>query len=186
MERERFCSLFLFIIHTLRQRASNRSIALIELTIEDLLEKKFQEPEFSDCFIIDITSDNLRKVSVFIDCDSGVTFEKCRKISRYLEEFLDTEQVLDEKYTLEVSSAGVDRPLKYKRQYHNNLGRHLKVVLVDESVRRGILREVGEEHVVLEKSQKKGKKKKKKKDQEPDETIIPFDQIQETKVEIVF
>lgn len=158
---------------------------MIELTIEDLLEKKFREPEFSDCFIIDIIFDNHQRLSVFIDCDSGVTFDKCRKISRYLEEYLDSEQVLGEKYTLEVSSAGIDRPLKFRRQYHNNIGRHLKVVLEDDSTRRGLLQEVTEEHIVLENTRKKDKKRKKKAE-EPDEFIIPFDQIQETKVEIVF
>ena len=95
--------------------------------ITDLLDKKFTEEDFSDCFLVDIKAHAHNKIDVFIDSDSGVTFEKCQKISRYLERFIDENGWLGEKYVLEVSSPGISRPLKFKRQYAKNIGRKVEV-----------------------------------------------------------
>jgi ribosome maturation factor RimP len=160
---------------------------LIELHIENLLEQKFREPAFSDCFIIDIIADKQQRISVFLDCDSSLTLQKCQKISRYLEEFLDADESIDQKYTLEVSSPGVDRPLKYLRQYYKNKGRLLKVNLTNGEICHGVLKEVEENTITLAPPPAKGKKKKTKKElaQEVD-VVIPFDQILETVIEVVF
>ena len=159
---------------------------MIELNIENLLEKKFQEPEFSDCFIIDIIADKHQKISVFIDSDSSLTLQKCQRISRYLEEFLDADESVGQKYTLEVSSPGVDRPLKYLRQYRKNTGRHIKVSLLNGEVLQGVLKEADEDSILLGPAPKKGKQKKKKDEGQMVETRIPFGQIRETVIEIVF
>src|SRR5690625_6104146 len=69
--------------------------------------------------------------------DSGMTLAKCQAFSRHIESYLDETLVLGEKYELDVSSPGLDRPLKLVRQYHNNIGRDLKVWLEDgTTVRR--------------------------------------------------
>jgi ribosome maturation factor RimP len=155
----------------------------LEGYIRQLLEEKFREQEFSDCFIIEISLSAARQLSVFIDSDSNITFEKCRKISRYLEQHLDEEGWLGEKYVLEVSSPGVDRPLKFLRQYRKNIGRKLKVKLLDGSKYTGRLTAVEGETLLIEEkvaSPGKGKKKILK------ETEIPLDQIKKATVIISF
>jgi ribosome maturation factor RimP len=155
----------------------------LEGVIRQLLEEKFREQEFSDCFIIEISLSAARQLSVFIDSDSNITFEKCRKISRYLEQHLDEEGWLGEKYVLEVSSPGVDRPLKFLRQYRKNIGRKLKVKLLDGSKYTGRLTAVEGETLLIEEkvaSPGKGKKKILK------ETEIPLDQIKKATVIISF
>lgn len=176
----------MFISSNQGSRTKLHRYTLIELNIENLLKKKFQEPEFSDCFIIDIIADKHQKISVYIDCDSALTLQKCQKISRYLEEYLDADDSVDQKYTLEVSSPGVDRPLKYLRQYHKNKGRQLKVNLSSGDTLHGVLQEVAEDSITLGPIPVKGKKSKVKKEDLQDETVIPFDQIRETVIEIVF
>ena len=95
--------------------------------IIEIVENHFAEdPAFADCFVVDVKQTNT-KLDVFIDSDSSMTFEKCQKTSRIVEAYLDEEQPLGEKYTLNVSSPGVDRPLKFKRQYVKNKGRTLEV-----------------------------------------------------------
>lgn len=151
--------------------------------ITDLLEEKFSEEAFSDCFLVDINHSN-KKLEVFIDSDSGINFEKCQKISRYLEQFLDEEGWLGEEYVLEVSSPGVGRPLKLKRQYPKNIGRKVEVFLREGETTEGVLTAVDEEGITLEAKvrRKEGKRKK----TETVERIIPFTAIKKTVVKVSF
>lgn len=134
----------------------------METKIYDLLEEKFAEEEFTDCFLIELKLHANHKLEVFIDSDTGVTFDRCQKISRYLEAHLDEEGWLGDSYTLEVSSPGVSRPLQLPRQYPKHIGRKLKVRMEDGSELEGPLLEVTADHIVLEHRvvQVEGKKKK--------------------------
>ncbi len=69
-----------------------------------------------------------RGVTVYIDGDEGVDVEHLARISREVGFILDTEEIVAGKYTLSVSSPGVDRPLTLPRQYRKNIGRTLEVV----------------------------------------------------------
>jgi len=124
-ERERNSSLFLFLVLDLAGYMS-----IIEQIIA-LLDKKFEEEDFNDCFLVEAHHNN-SKLELFIDSDSNITFTKCRKISRYLESFIDENGWLGEKYTLDVSSPGITRPLKFKRQYVKNIGRKMEIKLKEE------------------------------------------------------
>lgn len=156
---------------------------MIEGKITELLEEKFQEEEFSDCFIVEVQLNN-KKLNVFIDCDSGVTFGKCQKLSRYLESFIDEEGWLGEKYILEVSSPGIGRPLKLSRQYKKNIGRKLEVTLLEGGNKQGQLIEVNESAIVIEYKQriKEGKKKR----TEVVKETISFEEIKKAIVKITF
>ena len=157
---------------------------MIEQQIESLLATKFLEEEFQDCFLIEVNHHPSNKLDVFIDSDSGITFEKCQRISRYLETFLDAEQWLGEKYVLEVSSPGISRPLRLWRQYQKNTGRTLEITLQDGSKKEGLLSEVQKDLILLEETivEKEGKKNIKKQVLTP----IPFVQIVKAIVKISF
>jgi ribosome maturation factor RimP len=68
-----------------------------------------------------------RVIELFIDTDPGITTELCASISRELVTRLDSDDTVPGRYRLEVSSPGLDRPLKLYRQYQKNIGRTLKV-----------------------------------------------------------
>ncbi|PSR09083.1 MAG: ribosome maturation factor [Bacteroidetes bacterium] len=138
-----------------------KSLCSVEEKIIDLLEEKFAEPEFADCFWLDVTMHPNNRLEVSIDCDTGVTFAKCRLISRYLEAIIDEAGWLGEKYTLEVASPGTEKPLKQPRQYPKHLGRILEVKMTDGTTLEGRMTTVTEEHLVLEYQvvRKEGKKK---------------------------
>ncbi len=127
-----------------------------------LLDKKFEEEDFNDCFLVEANHNN-SKLELFIDSDSNINFTKCRQISRYLEGFIDENGWLGEKYTLDVSSPGITRPLKFKRQYVKNIGRKMEIKLKEEGAGKqtGILIKVSDDHVYLEEKVriKEGKKK---------------------------
>lgn len=166
----------LFLIYTHR--------FVIELQIESLLAVKFQEEEFKDCFLLEVNHHPGNKLDVFIDSDSGVTFEKCQRISRYLEAILDEKGWLGEKYVLEVSSPGISRPLTQWRQYRKNMGRTLEITLADGSRKEGPLADVLEDHILLTETvvEVDGKKKTKKQVL----TAVPFEKIKKTIVKISF
>ena len=95
-ERERFSSLFLFLVHEVKISMS------VKEQIINLLQERFEAEEFNDCFIVEINHNN-SKLEVFVDSDSTMNFEKCRILSRHLEKEIDEHGWLGEKYTLEVS-----------------------------------------------------------------------------------
>ena len=156
---------------------------MIEQTIPQLLAEKFQESEFDDFFLVDLKLGINNKLEVFVDSDSQVAFEKCRKISRFLEEHLDQEGWLGDRYVLEVSSPGVGRPLKFLRQYHKNIGRKVEVT-TSEGKQVGQLVAVTEQSITLEREEKK--KKGKKRVKEIVQAEIPVAQIEQTIVKISF
>lgn len=159
---------------------------MIEEKTRDLLEKKYEEADYQDCFTVEVKYNTAnKKLQVFVDSDSGMTFRKCQRISRYLESFIDEENWLGEKYTLEVSSPGVDRPLLLPRQYRKNLGRRLEVDIKEEKkTQKGELIKADDEKIILafQKTRKQGKKKIK----EDVELEIPYDQIEKAIVKISF
>jgi ribosome maturation factor RimP len=156
----------------------------IEEKIHELLAAKFQEETFQDCFLVEFNLHTGNKLEVFMDSDSGLTLEKCQRISRYLESHIDEEGWLGEKYTLEVSSPGLSRPLKLKRQYLKNIGRKVEVTFNNGEVKTGLLKAADESAFTLEETvvKKEGKKKKK----EVVLTEIPYDSIKKTMIIISF
>lgn len=64
---------------------------------------------------------------LFIDKEGGVTLDDCAVVSRELSEVLDVEDFISEHYTLEVSSPGLNRPLKKKSDFERYLGKLVKI-----------------------------------------------------------
>ncbi len=159
---------------------------MIENKIEGLLEKLFndEEEDFQHCFLVSIKTGTNNKVEVFVDSDTGVNFGECQKMSRYLENIIDEEGWLGEKYTLDVSSPGIMNPLLLKRQYPKNIGRRMDIVNAEGVKMEGELVEVLEEAIIIEDEvkEKVGKKNVKKLVQ----TEIPFDEITKATVQISF
>lgn len=118
-------------------------------------------------------------VTVFIDKDGGVTVRDCETFSRSLEAILDIEDPIKGSYTLEVSSPGLDRPLKNNRDFLRNLGRDIKITTKEKISERtffiGKIIDVGEDWVRIE--VKEIKAKGIKKSQKSELLFIPFDKI---------
>ena len=154
--------------------------------ITQLLEEKFATDEaFADCYIVDIELKPNQRLYVFADSDSGFTFEKCQRLSRYLENPLDTNGWLGEKYLLEVSSPGIERSLKFPRQYKKNIGRTLAITLNDKTQYSGTLQSADEEQVVLVNTVIE-RDEKKKKTIVIVETPIRYEQIEKALVKLGF
>lgn len=157
---------------------------LMEALITKMLEDMFAENEaFNDCYVVDVNQTNIR-LEIFVDSDSGMTFRKCQQISRFVEAYLDDEQPLGLEYTLNVSSPGVGRPLKFHRQYVKNVGRKMAITTHEGVQHEGMLTTATAEFVTLEAKVriKEGKRKK----TVVQETKIPFIDIKKAIVKISF
>ncbi|HET7179547.1 MAG TPA: ribosome maturation factor RimP [Chryseosolibacter sp.] len=121
-----------------------------------------------------------KRVLVIVDGDAGVTIDDCADLSRKLsKEFEDRSFFGEENYILEVSTPGLDQPLKLRRQFQKNIGRKLKVKLQD-SQEEGTLMEVTEEHIMIRQQRGAGKKMEEK------EIRISFTEIDKAFVLVSF
>lgn len=74
-----------------------------------------------------LTGGKRAKLKLFIDKEGGVTLDDCEKASRYIGYALDVEDPIPTSYVLEVSSPGLDRPLKKPSDYERCKGKLVKI-----------------------------------------------------------
>lgn len=158
--------------------------------VRDWLEEKFTTEEaFHECYLVDLTLSG-NKLAVFVDTDTGVSLYMCQQISRFLEERIEAQGLLPEKYVLEVSSPGTDRPLSGARQYRKHIGRTLKVHVLDPEneesrvILQGKLTAVDEQGIRIEYEEVRREGKKKIKENVIRD--IPFSEIDKSFVLISF
>ena len=152
--------------------------------IESWIEELLASPDFSHVFVVELKVRPNNRVELFIDADQGVDFELCGRVSRALEAKLDESLVLGERYTLEVSSPGVKRPLVLPRQFHKHIGRSLAIELVDGSKFTAKLEEVGP--LSLKLSEEVIRKEKNKKIKEQLQHEVPYEQLKGALVQLSF
>ena len=133
-------------------------------------------------FMVDLTVTETFKVIVTLDGDNGVNLQDCIDISRAIDNNLDRDE---QDYALEVASAGVSTPLKMVRQYRKNIGRTLKVKTASETI-EALLEKVSEECIVLSWTAREPKKIGKGKETVGHKREIPYTEIKEAIVTIIF
>ncbi len=150
-------------------------IAKLEALVNEVIEGS------EGLFLVEIRIKPTNNIKVFIDGDQGVSIERCVFVNRKLYKLIEERELYtDGNFSLEVSSPGLDEPLKLTRQYQKNVGRNVEVTLIDGTKTEGILKELAEDHILVEETRGKNKKK---------ETVshtIPFNHIKTTKVQVIF
>ena len=137
-----------------------------------------EEPEY---FAVSVKMKPTNNIKIFIDGDNGITIEKCVRFNRKLYKLIEESGMYPEgEFSLEVSSPGLDEPLKLHRQYVKNIGRDVEITFTDETKKEGKLLTVTEEDIVIEHTEGKGKKAV------TQQLVIPFINIKTTNVQIKF
>lgn len=149
---------------------------MIEERLAKVLQERFKEDDLKSCFLVGVERLPNDKLIVYIDSDNRLTIDMCRKTSRFLENQIEENGWMPEKYTIDVSSPGIDNPLKLHRQYVKNIGRSAAIKLNNGESKEGKIISVEEDSIVV--SVKSGKK-------EVSETIL-MKEINETKILISF
>jgi ribosome maturation factor RimP len=144
-----------------------------------LLEPFLQEdPSY---FLVHIKVKPGHIIKVYIDGDQGLPIKQCTSFNRRLYKAIEEAAWFPEgDFALEVSSPGVEEPLILNRQYVKNIGRTVEVILNDESVFTGVMKEVTDKDILIEWIAGKGKKATQ------ETMLIPFENIKSTIVQIQF
>ena len=129
----------------------------IEKRVIQLVEEKIADRP--DLFLVDVQMSGSGILSILVDGDKGVAIADCVAISRHVGFHLEEENAIEQAYNLEVSSPGLDTPLKLMRQYQKNISRRLSIKQHDNIEREGKLIAADASGIVLEENIKeKGKK----------------------------
>ena len=136
---------------------------ILRMEIREVLWQLAEENLKDDSyFLVDIivkgTGGGKMKVLILLDGDEGVNIDDCADLSRAIGMRVEAEDLIEQAYILEVSSPGLDHPLKLNRQYLNNIGRRLKLQLTDGKQITGKLVEAREADISFEKEVKEKKK----------------------------
>jgi len=127
-------------------------VELTEAWFQQVIEREFEDVEL----VLSQVAGGRRQriVRLYIDHPDGVTHELCADVSTVVGAALDEGDVFDGPYTLEVSSPGIERPLRKQSHFAAQLGRNVYVKtgvpIQGRKVWQGVLRDVGPEHVEIE------------------------------------
>ena len=100
--------------------------------------------ETPELFVVDISlkgNKGTQKLVIKMDGDNGIGIDQCASISRQLGARIEEQDLIQDKFILEVTSAGLDSPLRIPRQFAKNVGRSLKVVMNDGDELEGKLKD---------------------------------------------
>ena len=147
--------------------------------VEQLIAKGV---EGTDIFLVKLTVSSSNDINVLLDSDSGLTLSDCRSISRAIESSLDRE---DEDFSLTVSSASVGEPLVL-RQYKKNVGRKVRVTLIDGEIIEAKMVAADDKGVELEWKSREKKPTGKGKITVVNNRLLDYQSINQTIVLITF
>ena len=103
-----------------------KKIPIYQLVI-DLIEPTLRGSEIK---LVDVEYKKIGKnwtLRVLIDKNQGVTVFDCQKLSREIEDLIEIHELIKDHYILEVSSPGLDRPLKKESDFVRNKGKQIQV-----------------------------------------------------------
>lgn len=92
------------------------------------MAEQIAEDQGVELFGIELLGKGKLLLRVFIDKEGGVTLDECEKFSKSLGLLLDVENPIPGSYTLEVSSPGLDRPLRNPQDFERNIGKLSRIV----------------------------------------------------------
>jgi ribosome maturation factor RimP len=94
-----------------------------------------------------------RVLRLYLDKEGGPNMDDISRVSRALSDVLDTENAIDTAYTLEVSSPGINRPLRRPEHFARFVGKRIRVRTRDmidgQRSFLGILNHVTEDKIIL-------------------------------------
>lgn len=95
--------------------------------ITDLVEPILDEMGFELVDALYLSKHGRWVLRIYIDRDGGVTINDCARVSGEMSDLLDVKEIIEHEYVLEVSSPGLNRPLKKERDFIRTIGKKIKV-----------------------------------------------------------
>lgn len=145
-------------------------------SLKDTIQKEI-ENYFSDkpLFLVDIKVLTNGKIEVYADGENNITIDDCAQLSRHIHQFLEENNLLTDNISLDVSSPGMDEPLKVAEQFQKQLHKNVDVVLKNGLKITGELLAANETQIVVKETLKI------KKVEITEEHTLTFDEIKSVK-----
>jgi ribosome maturation factor RimP len=151
--------------------------------VQALAQERIDELD-KGLYIVEINISSGNVIRIELDAEEGnVAIEDCVSVSRNVEHNLDREE---QDFELQVSSAGLDKPLRVTKQYIKNIGEEVKVKLQEKGKIEGVLKAADDNGITVETTTKERLEGKKKKITVLKEHHLSFEEIKETKIVISF
>jgi ribosome maturation factor RimP len=130
-------------------------------------------------FLVEVKIRPGNNIKIFVDADRGMSIDKLAHYNRSLYRQIEESGLFpNNDFSLEISSPGLDEPLKLRRQYLKNMGRYVEIILKSGIKIEGKLIDATDGEIIIE--EEKGNKKKK----EIIQHSLSYDDIKTTKIQI--
>jgi ribosome maturation factor RimP len=113
----------------------------MDIIKENIVRISNEIAEKLNFFVIDITfrGDNRKKIiEVFVDAEKNIDADNLAEISREINSIIEDQDIIQQAYRLDVSTPGVDRPLKFLKQFPKHINRNFEVIYKAEDETRTI------------------------------------------------
>ena len=133
--------------------------------------------------MVDVRVSEGNAISILLDDDEGTSIAKCIALSRHLEDELDRDA---EDFSLDVSSPGLDQPLKMHRQYQKNIGRDVQLKIRDAGKVAGKLIAATQDEIIIQTREKRRIEGRKAKEWVEEDNAYALEALDWTKVQVSF
>ena len=99
--------------------------------IQEVVHWAIENTDFKVVEISIKTAQNRKIIAVYLDSEQGISIDQCKNFSRKIGERIESDNIIDGEYVLEVSSPGLERPIKEDWQFRKNIGREVLVNYTD-------------------------------------------------------
>lgn len=106
------------------------NISVIRDRVFSLIEPVLQDIGFELVEVEYLTMHGRWILRLYIDKEGGVTIDDCADVSRDLGDIIDVKEVIDHEYVLEVSSPGLNRPLRKEKDFIKAIGSRIKLKMI--------------------------------------------------------
>jgi len=151
-----------------------------EQTVRDLAQAYL---EGGTGFVVDVRVREGNVIGILLDDDEGTSISKCIELSCHLEDELDRDA---EDFSLDVSSPGLDQPLKMLRQYTKNIGRDVQLKIQEAGKVEGKLIAATEDEIVIQTREKRRIEGRKAKEWVEEDQTYALEKLDWTKVQVSF
>ena len=103
----------------------------MDIIKENIIRISSEIAEKLGYFVIEILyrGDNRKRIiEIYVDAEKNINADDLAEISREINSAMEEQDLLKDSYRLEVSSPGVDRPLKFLKQYPKHINRNFEIV----------------------------------------------------------
>lgn len=126
--------------------------SIVEI-IRQIGEQLAQELEYELVDVEFLKEGSSHFLRVYLDKPGGINLDDCQRMSQLLSDKLDEKDPINVPYYLEVSSPGLDRPLKTDKDLKRNLGKEIEIKLYEpmngKKIIEGILESYNEKEIVI-------------------------------------